>query len=241
MGRKDGKSGTGGLVLVRRPQSPEGNGTTTKLGEPALQFRLSSIVGQTAEVQDLAALSQEGTDVGPGIHRTGKNLGVLVRGLRLADQTAEDTGEGDGLLHGAAGGSGSQSLQVERQIVFDRSGGLNGFNLESGADVGKRAGAKGQRLGVMGLPSLVLGTEVKGARVLEVGRQDDGLVAGLAGQLDTEIPRVEGHEGKLEVLADEVFLGKSVETVDGIAESTCRADMLPSQSGQARCQEAVSH
>jgi len=94
---------------------------------------------------------------------------------------------------------------------------------------------------MMGLPSLVLGTEVKSARVLKVRRQDDGLIAGLAGQLDTEIPRVEGHEGKLEVLADEVFLGKGIETVDGIAESTCRADMLPCQSGQARCQEAVSH
>lgn len=125
--------------------------------------------------------------------------------------------------------------------MFDGGGGLDGLHLESSADVGKRAGAKRQRLGVMGLPSLVLGTEIKSARVLKVRRQDDGLIAGLAGQLDTEIPRVEGHEGKLEILANEVFLGKSVETVDGIAESTCRANMLPSQSGQARCQEAVSH
>lgn len=56
MGREDGKAGASGLVLIRGSQSPEGDGSTTELGEPALQLGLSSIVRKAAHVQDLAAL-----------------------------------------------------------------------------------------------------------------------------------------------------------------------------------------
>ena len=237
MRRKDSKACTGRLVLIRSPQSPESNGTTTELSEPTLQFRLSSVMGQTAQMQNLAAFGQKGTHIGSGIHGTGHDLGVLVWGLRLADQAPQDTGEGDGFLHSTAGGGGGQGLQVERQVVFDGGGGLNGLNFEGGTDVGQRAGAKGKRLGVMGLPSLVFGTKVEGARVLEIGRKDDGLIAGLAGQLNTKIPRIQGDKGKLQVLGEKVFLGESVEPVDSVTESTCRTDVLPCQSGQTRCGE----
>lgn len=168
MRRKNSKTSTSGLVLIRSTQSPESNRATTKLSKPALQFRLRSVMGQTAEVQDLATFRQKGTDIGSGIHGTGQNLGMLMRRLRLADQTAQHTSEGDGFLHGTAGGSGGQGLQVEGQVVFDGRGGLDGLDFESGADVGEGAGAKGERLGVMGLPSLVLGAKVKGTGVLEV-------------------------------------------------------------------------
>lgn len=112
--------------------------------------------------------------------------------------------------------------------------GLNGFDFQSGTDVGEGAGTEGKRLGMVSLPTLVLGTKIKGARVLQVGREDDGLVSSLPRKLHTEIPRVQRHEGKLQVLADEVFLSEGVETVDGIAESACRAHMFPGESSQAR-------
>ena len=197
-------------------------------------------MGQTTEVQDLAAFRQKGAHFSPGIHGPGQDLGVLMRGLRFADQTTENAGQGDGLLHGTTGRGGSQSLQVKRQVVFDRGRRLDGFDFECGTDIGQRAGTKGQRLRVMGLPSLVFGPQVKGARVLQVGREDNGLVAGLAGQLHPEIPRIQGHKRKLEVLADQMFLGEGIEPVDGITEGTCRTDMLPCQSGQTRCQAGLS-
>lgn len=234
MGRKDGKPSARGLVLIRRTQGPECNRTTAKLREPALQFGLRGVMGQTTEVQDLAALRQEGAYISPGIHGPGQDLGMLMRGLRFADKAPEDAGQGDGLLHGAAGRGGGQGLQMERQVVLDGGRRLDGFDFESGTDIGQRARAKGQRLRVMGLPSLVFGAQVKGARVLEVGWKNDGLVAGLAGQLDPEIPRIQGHKGKLEILANQMFLGEGIEAIDGITEGTCRTDMLPCQSGQAR-------
>jgi hypothetical protein len=88
---------------------------------------------------------------------------------------------------------------------------------------------------VVGLPSLVLGAQVKGARVLQVGGEDDGLVASLTGQLNTQVPRVERDESKLDVVLDKVFLGKLVEAVDGVAERACIADVLPGEGGKAGC------
>ena len=186
-------------------------------------------------MEDLAALGQESPDVGVGIHGAGQNLGVFMRRLGLADQTPEHAGEGNRLLHGTARGGGGQCLQVERKIVLDGSGGLDGLDLEGSADVGEGARTEGQRLGVVGLPALIFGAQVECPRVLQVCGQHDGLVTGLAGQLHAQIPRIQRHKGKLQVFAREVFLGEGIESGDGIAESPCRADMLPSQGGQARC------
>lgn len=143
---------------------------------------------KAAHVKDLATLRQESTNVGAGVHGTGENIRVLVGRLRLADQTAKDSCKSDGLLHGTTGRGGSQSLQVERQVVLDGSRRLDRLNLEGGTDVGQGTGAERQRLGVVSLPSLVLGAQVEGARVLQVGGKDDGLIASLTGQLDAEIP-----------------------------------------------------
>lgn len=235
MRRKNSETSAGRLVLVRGSQSPESDGTSTKLGEPALQFRLSGVVRQTAQVKDLATLSKEGPDIGVSIHGASENLGVLVRWLGLADQAPQHTGQGDGLLHSATGGGGCQCLQVEGQVVLDGGGGLNGFNLESGADVGEGAGSKGQGLGVVGLPALIFGAQVESTRVLEVCGQHDSLVTGLAGQLDAQIPRIQSHKGKLKLLAGEVFCGKGIESGNGITESTSGANMLPSESRQTGC------
>lgn len=222
-------------MLVGSSQRPECNGTATELGEPAFQLRLCRIVGQATEVKNLAALSQEGPDVGVSIHGAGQDLGVLVRRLRLADQAPEHTGQSDRFLHGTARGGGGQGLEVEGKVVLDGSGRLDGLDLESSADVGEGAGAEGQRLGVVGLPALIFGAEVEGPRVLQVCGQDDGLVTSLAGQLHAQIPRIQRHKGKLKVFAGEVFLGESIESGDGVTESTCGADVFPSQGGQARC------
>lgn len=185
MRREHCESSTSRLVLVRSPQSPEGNWPATELGEPALQLRLRGVVGETTQVQDLAALGQEGTNIGVGIHWPSKNLGVLVWGLGLADQTPKDTGESDGLFHSTARRSGSQCLQVEGQVVLDGSRGLNGLNLESGANVGEGAGSERQRLGVVGLPALIFGTQVESTGMLQIGGQRHSLITGLAGQLHT--------------------------------------------------------
>lgn len=239
VGREDGKASARGLVLIRRAQGPEGNRATSKLGEPALQLRLCGVVRQAAQVQDLAALSQESAHISVRIHRAGQDLGVLVGRLRLADQAAEHASERDGLLHGTARGGRGQCLQVEGQVVLDGGGGLHGLHFEGGADVGEGAGTERQRLRVMSLPALILGAQVKGARVLQVGRQDDSLVAGLAGQLHPKIPGVQGHKGKLELFAGEVLLSKRIKPGDGIPESARRADMLPGESCQACCEDQM--
>jgi hypothetical protein len=113
-------------------------------------------------MENLAALCQEGTNIRSGIHGSSQDLRVLVRRLRLPNQAAENASQSDGLLHGPAGRGGGQCLKVEGEVMLDRSRGLDRFNFKRSADVGKRAGAERERLGVMGLPSLVLGAEVKG-------------------------------------------------------------------------------
>ena len=192
-------------------------------------------MGQTTQVKDLATLGKEGPDIGVSIHGTSEDLGVLVGWLGLADQAPQHTRQGNGLLHRATRRGGCQCLQVEGEVVLDGGGGLNGFNLEGGADVGERAGSKGQGLGVVGLPALIFGAQVESTRVLEVCGQHDSLVTGLAGQLDTQIPRIQGHKGKLELLAGEVFCGERIESGNGITESTSGANMLPSERRQTGC------
>ena len=240
VGREDGKASASGLVLVWCPQSPEGDGTTTELGEPALQLRLGSIVGQATKVQDLAPFRQKGPNISMSIHGTSEDLRVFLGRLRLADQATKHTGESDRFLHGPAGRSGGQSLQVERKVVLNRGGRLNGLDLKGSADVGEGAGTERQRLGMMGLPALIFSSQVESAGMLQVCGQHDGLVAGLAGQLHPQIPRVQRHKSKLEVFASEVFLGEGVESRDGIPEGPCGANVFPCQSGQARFGELLA-
>lgn len=232
---EDSETSAGGLVLVRGAEGPESDGSTTELREPALQLGLGGVVGKTAHVEDLAALRQESTHVCAGIHGASENIGVFMGRLRLANQTAKNSCESDGLLHGTTRRGGSQGLQVEGQVVLDGSRRLDGLDLEGGTDVGQGAGAEGQRFGVVSLPSLVLGTQVEGARVLQVRGKDDGLVASLTGQLDAEIPRVQSYKGKLVVVLGEVLLGELVQAVDGIAERACVADVLPGKRCKAGC------
>ena len=84
------------------------------------------------------------------------------------------------------------------------------------------------------LPSLVFDAEVKGFRVLKVWWQHNGFIASFTGQLNSEIPRVKGNKGEVEVLSGQMFLCKRIEAVDCIAESPCIADMFPSKSCQTR-------
>lgn len=110
---------------------------------------------------------------------------------------------------------------MEGQVVLDWRRGLDRLDLQGGTDVGQRAGAEGQRLGMVCLPSLILGTKVEGAGVLEIRGQNDRFIPSLSRELDTQVPGVEGHEGELEVLAEKVFLGEGVKAVDGIPEGSC--------------------
>lgn len=84
------------------------------------------------------------------------------------------------------------------------------------------------------LPALVFGSEVKGTGVLKVWWEHYGLVSRFPGQLNTQIPRVEGDKSKFGILWDQVLLSEAVETIDGIAKCTSRTDMFPSERGQAR-------
>ena len=82
------------------------------------------------------------------------------------------------------------------------------------------------------LPVRVLLTQIKGPRVLQVGRQDDRLVARFSWKLDSEIPRIQSDKGEFKVLGDQVFLCKSIEAIDGVSKRTGVTDMFPGQSRQ---------
>lgn len=114
MGRKDGKSSAGRLVLFRGTQSPEGNRSTTKLGEPAFKLRLCSVMGKTRHVKNLASLGKKGTNIGSCVHGSRQNIGMLLGRLGLANQATKHACKSDGLLHGAARRGGGQRLQMER-------------------------------------------------------------------------------------------------------------------------------
>ncbi len=48
------------------------------------------------------------------------------------------------------------------------------------------------------LPSLVFGAKIEGSGVLQVRREDNCLIAGFTGKLNSEIPAVESNEGEVE-------------------------------------------
>ena len=191
-------------------------------------------MGEAGHVEHLAALRQERSNISTRIHGPREDVWMLSNRLGLADQPSQHAGQGHGLLHSTTGRRWRQSLQMEGQIVLDGGAGLDGLDLQGGTDVGQHGWAKGQRFGVVLLPALVFCPQVEGAGVLEVGREDDGLVAGLAGELDTQVPRIECDEREVEVLCRQVLRGKGVEAVDGIAEGASIADVFPGQGGQAR-------
>lgn len=94
---------------------------------------------------------------------------------------------------------------MEGQVVLNGSTRLDSLYLQGRADVGQGRWAKRQRFGMVLLPSLVLGSQVEGAGVLEVWWKHDGLVASFAGKLDAQIPCIEGNEDEVQVLRVELL------------------------------------
>lgn len=128
---------------------------------------------------------------------------------------------------------------MERQIVLDRRACLDRLDLQGGTDVGEHGRAEWQRLRVVLLPSLVLCSQIKGPRVLEVGREHDSLVTSLTRKLDAQVPGVEGDEGEVEVLRGQVLCSKGIEAVDGIPEGARITNVLPGERRQACCTVAL--
>jgi len=92
----------------------------------------------------------------------------------------------------------------------------------------------------MGLPTLVFGSEIEGAGVLQVRRQDNGLVPSFARKLDTKVPGVECDESKLQILGYDVFLGKLIESIDSISEGAGVPYVFPGERSEAGCRRSVS-
>jgi hypothetical protein len=166
MGREYGESSACGLMLLRGSKSPEGNGPATKLGEPTLKLGLGCVVGETRHVKNLAPLGKEGSNIGSSIHGSSQNIRVLLGRLGLSDQASKNSSKSDGLFHGTSWRGRGKSLQVEWEVMLDRCTRLDGLDLESGANIGEHRRSEWQRFGVVLLPALVLGTEIKSARVL---------------------------------------------------------------------------
>lgn len=158
---------------------------------------------------------------------------MLVLGLRFADQATQDASKGDSFVHSPARGGGSEGLEVKRQVVLDGSARLHGLDLESSTNVSQRRRAEGQRLRVVLLPSLVLGSQIEGARVLEIWRQDNGFVAGFSGELDAKVPSIQSDEDEVKVLGVEVLGGEGIETVNCVPERAGVSNVLPRQGRQA--------
>lgn len=87
---------------------------------------------------------------------------------------------------------------------------------------------------MMLLPSLVFGSQVEGARMLEVRGQNDSLITSLAGELNAEVPGIKGNENELEVIRRQVFIGKLVESRDGVSKGSRVSHMFPRQCCQTR-------
>ena len=221
-------------MLLRRAQRPEGNWSATKLGKPALKLRLGSVVRKARHVEDLTPLRQKGTNISTSIHRASKDVRVLMGRLRLANKTPQHPSERHGLLHCPTRRCGSQGLKMEREIVLDRGARLHGLHLERRTDVREQRRAKGERLGVVLLPALILCSEIKGSRVLKVRRKDHSLVTSFPGKLDTKVPSIQSDENKVETLGSQVLIGKRIEPVDRIPKRSGISYVFPCKSGQAR-------
>jgi hypothetical protein len=86
---------------------------------------------------------------------------------------------------------------------------------------------------MMLLPSLVLRSEIERSRVLEIWRQHHGFIASFTGELNTKVPRVEGHEGEVEILRGQMLGCEGIETVDRITEGSRVTNVLPGERCQA--------
>lgn len=84
------------------------------------------------------------------------------------------------------------------------------------------------------LPPLVFGTELKGPRMLQIGRKDDGFIPSLTGKLHTQVPSLQSDEDEVEVLRSQVFGGEGIKAVDSVSEGAGIPNMLPGEGGQAR-------
>ena len=77
------------------------------------------------------------------------------------------------------------------------------------------------------LPSLIFGSQVECTGVLKVWRQDNSLISGLAGQLNSQIPGIQSDKNKVETLGCDVLVGKRIKSVDGITKASSIPNMLP--------------
>lgn len=80
------------------------------------------------------------------------------------------------------------------------------------------------------LPALVFSSQIEGARVLQIRRQHDCLVAGFSRELNSEVPSIQSNEDEVEILGRQVLGGKRVESGNGIPKSTGISNMFPCQS-----------
>lgn len=192
-------------------------------------------MGKTAHVEHLAALGEEGADISAGVHWLGEDVRVFLWRLALANETSQDAGKGNGLLHGAAGRRWGQCLKVKGQVVLNWGRRLHRLHFKCSTDVCQGARTEGEALGVVSLPALVLGAQVEGSRVLQVWREYDRLVARLARQLDAEVPGVECDECEGEVFGDQMLLCEGAKAIDGVTERARIADLVPRQGRQASC------
>lgn len=104
---------------------------------------------------------------------------------------------------------------------------LHRFHFKGCTDIRECTRAKRQRLGMMRLPTLVFGTQVKSSRMLQIWGENDGLVPRFTRQLDPQIPGIKCHKSKLEVFREKVFLGEGVEPCDCISECTGVPNLVP--------------
>ena len=123
---------------------------------------------------------------------------------------------------------------MEREIVLDRGAGLHGLHLECRTDVREQRRAEGKRLWMVLLPALILCSEIKGSRVLEVRRKDHSLVTSFSGELNTKVPSIQCDEDKVQTLGSQVLIGKRIEPVDRIPKRSGISYVLPCKSRQAR-------
>ena len=67
--------------------------------------------------------------------------------------------------------------------------------------------------------------------MLEVGGQDDGLVSGLSGKLDTQVPSVEGDKGKFQS-GRNLVPHKLVDAGNGVSEVAGSPNRLVGDCGE---------
>jgi hypothetical protein len=118
---------------------------------------------------------------------------------------------------------------MKRQVMLDRGTRLDRLDLEGSAYVGEHGRTERKGLGMMLLPALVLSSQIKGARVLQVGGEDNGLVTSFTWQLDTKVPGIESDEDEVEVLRGQMLRGEGIEAIDGVSKGTGVSHMFPGQ------------